>query len=285
MSYINLIQSSIDFIEENLFNPLSLKATARHVNVSPWHFHRLFRIVVGESAAMYIRKRRFSIASMELLESNKRIIEIAVGLGFSSHESFTRSFKQVTGMTPEQYQIDGISTFQYPMLSFKDNELFCPIFISQAPEVRVVFRNSMQVSGLRLKGLSISALFSMEHNQQEIQRLWQSVHPVVERHLEQAGVIIPTGGTRFDYMAGFISDEPSYRVHEDWEVLNIPKQTYAVCSHRGPLEELPQLFKYMVGNWLPEAEFELVYGPELELYRFDPIDGMVIDIHIPVKKR
>jgi AraC family transcriptional regulator len=65
MSNLNLIKRSIDFIEENLFNPLSLKTAARHVHVSPWHFHRLFGIVVGESAAMYIRKRRFSIAAME----------------------------------------------------------------------------------------------------------------------------------------------------------------------------------------------------------------------------
>jgi AraC-like DNA-binding protein len=146
MSNLNLIKRSIDFIEENLFNPLSLKTAARHVHVSPWHFHRLFGIVVGESAAMYIRKRRFSIAAMELLESNKRIIEIAVGLGFSCHESFTRSFKQVTGMTPEQYQIRGLSTFHYPMLSFTDIELFSAISIPQVPEVRVVSRNSLSVT-------------------------------------------------------------------------------------------------------------------------------------------
>lgn len=286
MSYINLIQRAINFIEENLFNPLSLKAAARHVHVSPWHFHRLFRIVAGEPAAMYIRKRRFSIAAMELLESKKRIIEIAVGLGFSSHESFTRSFKQVTGITPEQYRNRGISTFHYPMLSFTDNELFSTISVPQASDVRVVSLNSLQVSGLRLKGLSISASYSMEHNQKEIESLWQSVHPVVELHREQAGVIIPMGGTRFDYIAGLITDEEHpHRFPEEWEVFSIPKQTYAICSHRGSLEELPQLFKYVVGNWLSEAKFELIYGPELELYQFDPDGGMVIDIHIPVQKR
>jgi AraC family transcriptional regulator len=286
MSYINLIQRSIHFIEENLFNPLSLKAAARHVHVSPWHFHRLFRIVAGEPVAIYIRKRRFSIAAMELLESNKRIIEIGVGLGFSSHESFTRSFKQVTGITPEQYRIRGISTFHHPMLSFTDNELFSTISVPQATDVRVVSLNSLQVSGLRLKGLSISASFSMEHNQKEIERLWQSVHPVVELHREQAGVIIPVGGTRFDYVAGLLTDEEHpHRFPQDWEAISIPKQTYAVCSHRGSLEELPQLFKYVVGNWLPETKFELVYGPEMELYRYDPVSGMVIDIHIPIQKR
>ncbi|MBW7454071.1 AraC family transcriptional regulator [Paenibacillus sepulcri] len=286
MSYINMIQRSILFIEDNLFNPLSLKTAAGHVHISPWHFHRLFRMVAGEPAAVYIRKRRFSIAAMELLESNKRIIEIAVELGFASHEAFTRSFKQVTGITPEQYRIRGLSTFHYPMLSFTDNELFSTASFPTTPDVRIISLNSLQVSGLRLKGLNISASFSMEHNQKEIECLWRSIHPAVEFHQEQAGVIIPTGGTRFDYLAGLLTDlAHPHCLPGNWEVFSIPKRTYAVCSHWGSLADLPHLFKYMVGNWLSEAEFELVYGPELELYRFDPEGGRVIDIHIPVQKR
>lgn len=154
MSYINLIQKLIEFIEDNLHDPLTIKAAARHVHVSPFHFHRLFRILTGESVAMYIRKRRFSIAAMELLESDKRIIDIAVGLGFSSHESFTRSFKQLSRVTPEQYRIRGIPTFHYPRLSFTDNELFSSITLPYSPEVRIVTLDSLQVYGLRLKGLS-----------------------------------------------------------------------------------------------------------------------------------
>jgi AraC family transcriptional regulator len=63
MSYIGLIQHSIDYMEENLFHTLSLKSVAKHVHVSAWHFHRLFRIVAGEQKAMYIRKRRLSKAA------------------------------------------------------------------------------------------------------------------------------------------------------------------------------------------------------------------------------
>jgi AraC family transcriptional regulator len=285
MSYIGLIQHSIDYMEENLFHTLSLKSVAKHVHVSAWHFHRLFGIVAGEQAAMYIRKRRLSIAALKLLESDKRIIEIAVELGFSSHESFTRSFKQITGITPEQYRKLGITTFHYPMLSFTENELFSAVSMLPAPEVRIVSFSKLQVAGLRLKGLSISSSSSMEHNQKKIEKLWQFIHSEVEHLREQVGVIIPTGGTRFDYIAGTLTYEKHLHSYsEDWEVFNIPKQTYAVASHTGTIEELPQLFKYMVGNYLPKAKYELVYGPELELYRFDNAGKMIIEVHIPIQK-
>lgn len=273
-------------MEEHLFNTVTLNMTARHVHVSPWYFQRLFQMSVGESTALYIRKRRFSIAAMELLESDKRIIDIAIGLGFSSHESFTRSFKQITGFTPEQYRLRMERSFHYPKLSFAESELFAGISTSKDHEVRVVSLDAMQISGVRLKGLTISKSNSMVSNQKEIEKFWQSIHPMLTNQPEQVGAIIPTGGMKFDYLAGFCTNgECLTLANEGWEFFNIPQQKYAVCSHRGPIEELPQLFKYVIGNWLPKADYEFIKSPELEMYRFDPTSGLAIDIYIPVRKK
>ncbi|WP_213028909.1 AraC family transcriptional regulator [Shouchella tritolerans] len=99
-----VIKKIIMYVEENLHQPLTLENVARHSNFSKYHFHRIFQSTVGMTITDYIRKRRLANASVALLHTNERILDIALYYQFESQESFTRAFKEVYNLTPGKYR-------------------------------------------------------------------------------------------------------------------------------------------------------------------------------------
>lgn len=98
------IQLTIDYIENHLDEDISTDALAKMAALSPFYYQRLFSRLAKKPVGEYIRLRRMARATEKLLEPNRRILDVAVALGFSSHEHFTRTFKDTFGMTPEAYR-------------------------------------------------------------------------------------------------------------------------------------------------------------------------------------
>ena len=68
-------------------------------NFSKFHFH-LFQRTINLSVGDYIRMRRLALASVKLIHSDERIIDIAFDVHFNSQEAFSRSFKKMYGLSP-----------------------------------------------------------------------------------------------------------------------------------------------------------------------------------------
>ena len=104
MSKENSIYRSLDVIEKRINEKLTVESIAAEVNISKYHYMRLFREVVGDSVMDYINKRKLTLAADELLESNAKILDIAFDYGYDSREGFSRSFKTLMGVTPAEYR-------------------------------------------------------------------------------------------------------------------------------------------------------------------------------------
>ncbi|KRG13686.1 transcriptional regulator [Virgibacillus soli] len=104
MSYRPIIQKTIDFIEKNLQEELSLESIAQYTGFSKYHFHRIFQREIGVTVSEYIRYRRIANSANMLLNSDRRIIDIAFYYRFETQESFTRSFKKYYELPPGQYR-------------------------------------------------------------------------------------------------------------------------------------------------------------------------------------
>jgi len=96
------IQDTLKRIEDNIDEPLDIPALATAAHLSPYYFQRLFTRLVGWPVAEYQKQRRLARALDMLLNSDKRILDIALEVGFTSHEIFTRTFKAAFNTTPEE---------------------------------------------------------------------------------------------------------------------------------------------------------------------------------------
>jgi AraC family transcriptional regulator len=100
------IRRAQDFIRDNLTNPISLQEIAHAAgDVSPYHFSRLFKQATGIAPYQYLIECRV-LAAQELLRANRRLslAEIAFRCGFADQSSFTRCFRERTGVTPKQFR-------------------------------------------------------------------------------------------------------------------------------------------------------------------------------------
>ena len=98
------IQKTIDFIEEHLAEEIEIESLAKMACLSQFYYQRLFSRLVKKPVNEYIKLRRLARAAEALLDKKKRILDIALDCGFSSHEVFTRTFKNAFGMTPEDFR-------------------------------------------------------------------------------------------------------------------------------------------------------------------------------------
>lgn len=92
------------FIEEHSGEELSLTKVAKAVNVSGNHLSEKFKEVTGVNFVNYVARARFEKACDSLLNSNRRISEIAFAVGFQSLSQFNRVFKTLAGKSPTEYR-------------------------------------------------------------------------------------------------------------------------------------------------------------------------------------
>lgn len=97
--YLERIQHGVDYIETRLEEDVSLADVAKAAGVSQWHFQRIFKALTGETLKTYIRSRRFAASLARLLDTNLRVLDIALLAGFESQEAFARAFKTLRKST------------------------------------------------------------------------------------------------------------------------------------------------------------------------------------------
>ena len=104
---IQLIQQAINYMEEHIYEDINYADVAKSVHMSSYNFHRTFSFIVGMTANEYIRKRRLTLAAMELQTTNISVIDAAYKYGYESPESFSKAFSRFHGSTPKQAKKKG----------------------------------------------------------------------------------------------------------------------------------------------------------------------------------
>lgn len=101
VDYFGQLRRAVLFIEERLDEDIGFREVAAEAAyVSPWHFHRIFEAVLGLTVTEYIRERRLSVAALRLVETEDRVVDIALDALYDSQEAFTRAFKRRFGLPP-----------------------------------------------------------------------------------------------------------------------------------------------------------------------------------------
>lgn len=104
MDWRECVQGMIDYVESHLKEDLTLGDISAHVGYSPFYCSKAFHGQAGICLKDYIRLRRLSLAVLELRDTTRRILDIALDYGYNSQEAFTRSFIDAFAVAPAAYR-------------------------------------------------------------------------------------------------------------------------------------------------------------------------------------
>ncbi|MBS0536824.1 MAG: helix-turn-helix transcriptional regulator [Proteobacteria bacterium] len=96
------VERAISFMRGHLAEPLTLNGLADIAHCSPWHFDRVFSEIAGMSPLRYLSHLRIEAAKLAVMESDRRIIDIAFSVGYNSLGSFGKRFTELVGLAPSQ---------------------------------------------------------------------------------------------------------------------------------------------------------------------------------------
>lgn len=288
MDTIYCLSLALKHIEEHLQEKLELEELADIANYSAWHFHRLFTAHVGYGVSDYIRRRRLSEASRELIFTSRPIKEIACNYGFDSQEAFTRAFKGYSGVTP------GYARKQKgPLIRFSAiNLVLCSKHYRRGEKImtpRIEHKESFTVVGL-------AGRFTMANN--TIPQLWDEFNRKANQvkhaiHTAALGVCFYDANydscddTPFTYMAGWAVSKVE-DVPEGWSVREIPAADYAVFEHKGSLDTLNQTYDAIFREWMPGSEYDVAQHDDFEVYDERFMFGKpesIMEIWMPIRKK
>jgi AraC-like DNA-binding protein len=111
VNWIQYLSKVLNYIEKHLTDDISMDELASLSYTSSSHFQLIFHLVMGMTVGEYIRNRRMSLAAQDLLQSNSRIIDVAMRYQYDTQESFSKAFTRFHGMPPSKVQRGKIKMF------------------------------------------------------------------------------------------------------------------------------------------------------------------------------
>lgn len=107
MDWIERLNNAIYYIEEHLTDKISYEHLGKIACCSSYHFQRMFTYMAGIPLSEYIRRRKMSLAAVDLQSGRKKIIDVAAKFGYSSPTAFNRAFKSIHGVAPSSVKNEG----------------------------------------------------------------------------------------------------------------------------------------------------------------------------------
>jgi AraC family transcriptional regulator len=279
-------------IQQRLDEPLSLEELARQACLSPFHFHRVFRGMIGESLKSHIRRLRLERAASRLKLSGRPVIEIAFDAGYETHEAFTRAFHSAFGRSPSNYR----------RLRQAALELKSPSGVHYAETLNLKNFHAIRMGNIAMK-VTIKNIesFRVAFMRQvgpysECSATWEKFGT----YLGKEGRLGP--GTQF---IGISHDDPEVTppdkirydacvtVTADFQpegeigVQMIPGGEYAMMTHFGSYDRFNETYAQLLGQWLPRSGRELRASPCFEVYLNSPEntapEDLLTDIYAPLQ--
>jgi AraC family transcriptional regulator len=301
VNILDKLNAVIDYIEQHLTDDLDLSYLAGLACSSTYNFQRMFSFITEISIVEYIRKRRLTLAALELQQSDIKIIDLALKYRYDSPVSFARAFQAVHGITPSNARKSNVSLKAFPRMTFQ-------ITIRGVREMnyRIVKTPSFQVFGL--DGVIPSNTFS-EINFGAVGAIWDKYYKnggheklekdacneklpfYTEMFVEHMCPIHAVSNykkiddSNYGYMlCSFVTSESK---HDGYAIVDIPATTWAVfpcdaddqCADPGVT--FTYLFKRLYSEWLPTSEYEIDDGPQFEMYGWVN-DHLYLELWIPI---
>ncbi|MFZ5967322.1 MAG: helix-turn-helix domain-containing protein [Bacillota bacterium] len=283
--YVHLINETIDYIEDNIHEKISLEDIAAHFCVSKFHFNRMFKTVSGMTLKQYTLGRKLTQALRCLTETSISVIDAAYDFGFESPEVFSRAFKKQFGVPPSVCRREKLDVHMVEKASVVERDI-------------INYKGMLTLSGtdIYLNELHLEGIYiEVDVNSEQFKPLMQStvaefleasqksswldherLYTVVNCHEKDNGEY-----TVFYGMKGKATGQET-----SFKTRIVPQGWYARFIYGGDMFDIRETFIDDLYRWIMVKEVEL--NPNgvgmLNLFEEDYLETSEVQILVPIKK-
>jgi len=281
MEWVERLNQSMNYIEEHLTDKIDYEQLGRIACCSAYHYQRMFTYMAGITLAEYIRRRKLSLAAVDLQGGAEKIIDVAQKYGYQSPTAFSRAFQSFHGIAPSAVKSEGVSVRSFSPIVFK-------ISVKGATEMNYRIETK---EAFRIIGVSAPLDREIENNFMVVPKMWQDA--------AENGTIQKLSGMMDAQPMGLLGvsacgDEEQWKYfiavsstkeREEFEEYTVPASTWAIFSGSGTNKSVQELEQRIVTEWLPSSGYEYANAPDLEVYLNPDPENAQYEVWIPVVKK
>ncbi len=268
MDWSERMNAAVDYIEENLAGEIDFNKAAEKAACSIFHFQRIFFAINGLTPVEYARRRKLTMAAMELAAENVKVIDVAMKYGYDSPNAFARAFRQLHGITPQAAREPGVKLTAFPRVSFHielkgENDM----------DYKIIKKPAFTVAG-KIRRFTTN----VQQNMMQISQWWEEFGPsqafrdLLDFGGNKPGIV--TGGVNLGICFQKESSEvwyyaiavelPKGKSPKPYDILEVPASTWAVFETT--LDDISKCWTQIFTEWFPSTGYEHASTPEMEVY-------------------
>lgn len=281
MEWIERLNKAINYIEEHLKDDIDYEQLGKIACCSAYHFQRMFTYMSGIPLSEYIRRRKMSLAAVDLQGGDEKIIDVAGRYGYNSPTAFNRAFQTIHGIAPSIAKNEGIPVKTFPPITFK-------ITVKGVEEMNYRIETK---AAFRIIGISQPLNREIENNFLVVPKMWQdaAINGTIQKlaglmdtpPMGLLGVSVCNDQEQWKYFIAVSSTN----IANEFEEYTVPASTWAVFSGAGTNQSIQDLEQRIVTEWLPTSGYEYADAPDIEVYLNPDPQKAQYEVWIPVRKK
>lgn len=271
------IKAHIDY---NLFTSMSPQELCKEINLSYYHFRKIFKNITGENIGSYIQRLRLEHIANLLISTDLPASHILIHTNYQTKFSLSKAFKKHFGIS--------ISAYRKQHQNLLSKEPYPYIDQETQPEIKKLNKQ---------KAICYPADQAFR-DQRQYKNAWKEIIHYKEKYLKSEKenkmicisldnpFVTPQEKCRFHL--GILTTEENK--HTDrFHVREIPGGIYAVFTHKGSYTSLPELYQYIYEKWLPQSNYCQKHPISFEIYQNTPrnanLSELLTCVYIPIKRK
>lgn len=237
--------------------------------------------MAGVTLAEYIRRRKMSLAAVDLQGKNEKIMDVAAKYGYSSPTAFNRAFQSIHGIAPSAVKEDGAAVKSFPPITFS-------IAVKGAEEMNYRIETK---EAFRIVGVSAPLRKELEQNFTVVPQMWQEAagNGTIEK---LAGMMDAPPAGLLGVSACHDAEQWKYWIAVsstkdcgEFEEYTVPACTWAIFPGSGANLSIQNLEQRIITEWLPTSGYEYANAPDIEVYLNADPQNAQYEVWIPVRKK
>jgi len=284
-TYARRIERVVDYLIDHLDGEVDLHRLAQEAYLSPYHFHRIYHGMTGETVAETVRRLRLHRAAVKLISSDIAVAMLSKEAGYGSVQAFNRAFREGYGTPPAAY---------------REKQSRTPLRNPSAPINPIHIHGEKTMYQVTVRDVAPCRILALRHNGDymhignafERLNIWAAGKGLLDGKARWFGIYYDDpAATPPELLASdaclAISEDLDIAVPEEYHILYTPAGRCAMLVYKGPYSDLEKPYKWLFGEWLPKSGEEPGDQPCFEEYLNDARSiaphELLTAVYVPLK--